>query len=64
MNGVHDMGGMENLGSIVPEADEPVFHHAWESRVHAMTVASPTRGNSDAGRHQREVDPRDRNTWR
>jgi nitrile hydratase len=51
------MGGMENLGRVAPEPDEPVFHHAWEGRVHAMTVASPTRGNIDAGRHQRELIP-------
>jgi len=57
VNGVHDMGGMANLGEIAPEADEPVFHHAWEGRVHAMTVASPTRTNIDAGRHQRELIP-------
>ena len=57
MNGVHDMGGMANLGALEPEIDEPVFHHAWEGRVHAMTVASPTRGNIDAGRHQRELIP-------
>ena len=57
MNGVHDMGGMENLGALALEADEPVFHHAWEGRVHAMSVASPTRGNIDAGRHQRELIP-------
>jgi nitrile hydratase len=57
VNGVHDMGGMANLGPIVPEPDEPVFHHAWEGRVHAMTVASPTRSNIDAGRHQRELIP-------
>jgi nitrile hydratase beta subunit len=57
VNGVHDMGGMANLGEVAPEADEPVFHHAWEGRVHAMTVASPTRGNIDAGRHQRELIP-------
>ena len=55
MNGVHDMGGMANLGALASEPDEPVFHHAWEGRVHAMTVASPTRGNIDAGRHQREL---------
>ncbi len=57
MNGVHDMGGLENLGSIAPEADEPVFHHAWEGRVHALSVASPTRRNIDEGRHQREKIP-------
>jgi nitrile hydratase beta subunit len=57
MNGVHDMGGMANLGPLAPETDEPVFHHAWEGRVHALSVASPTRTNIDAGRHQRELIP-------
>jgi nitrile hydratase beta subunit len=57
VNGVHDMGGMHGLGPIAPEADEPVFHHRWEGRVHAMTMASPTRSNIDAGRHQRELIP-------
>ncbi|HET6971304.1 MAG TPA: nitrile hydratase subunit beta [Phenylobacterium sp.] len=57
MNGVHDMGGMHGLGPVAPEANEPVFHHAWEGRVHAMTIASPTRGNIDEGRHQRELIP-------
>jgi nitrile hydratase len=59
VNGVHDMGGMTNMGPIAPEpeAEEPVFHHPWEGRVHAMSVASPTRANIDAGRHQRELIP-------
>ncbi len=33
MNGIHDMGGMDGLGPIEPEADEPVFHEPWEGRV-------------------------------
>lgn len=57
MNGVHDMGGMDNLGPVAPERDKPVFHHDWEARVHALVVASPTRGNIDEGRHQRELIP-------
>jgi nitrile hydratase len=57
MNGVHDMGGMQGLGEFVPEPEGPPFHAAWEARVHAMTVASPTRANIDAGRHQREKIP-------
>ena len=57
MNGVHDMGGMHGLGAVAPEADEPVFHHDWEARVHAMNLASPTRGNIDAGRHKLELIP-------
>lgn len=51
------MGGMHGLGPIAPEADAPVFHHRWEARVHALTIASPTRGNIDEGRHQRELIP-------
>jgi len=57
VNGVHDMGGMHGLGPIVAEPDEPPFHHRWEARVHAMTLASPTRSNIDAGRHRRELIP-------
>jgi nitrile hydratase beta subunit len=57
MNGVHDMGGMHGLGPVTPEPREPVFHATWEGRVHAMTMASPTRSNIDAGRHQRELIP-------
>lgn len=57
MNGVHDMGGMHGMGPVVPEPDEPVFHHDWEARVHALNLASPTRGNIDAGRHKLELIP-------
>ena len=57
MNGVHDLGGKEGHGPVVVEADEPVFHHDWERRTHALVIASPTRGNIDAGRHQREKIP-------
>jgi nitrile hydratase len=57
MNGVHDMGGMQGLGTILPESEGPPFHATWEGRVHAMTVASPTRANIDTGRHQREKIP-------
>ncbi|MGZ3378504.1 MAG: nitrile hydratase subunit beta [Phenylobacterium sp.] len=57
MNGVHDMGGMENLGPVTPEPEGAPFHEPWEARVHALSVASPTRSNIDAGRHQREKIP-------
>ena len=57
MNSVHDMGGMHGLGPISPLPAEPLFHHDWESRVLAMNIASPTRSNIDAGRHQRELIP-------
>jgi nitrile hydratase beta subunit len=57
VNGVHDMGGQHGLGAIVPEPESPPFHAGWEARTHAMVIASPTRGNIDAGRHQRERIP-------
>jgi nitrile hydratase len=57
VNGVHDMGGMDGMGPVAPAADDRAFHHTWEGRVHAMTLASPTRSNIDAGRHQRELIP-------
>ena len=57
MNGVHDMGGQRGLGAIVPEPEGNPFHAEWEARTHAMVIASPSRGNIDAGRHQREMIP-------
>jgi nitrile hydratase subunit beta len=57
VNGVHDMGGMHGFGPVEPEPEGTVFHHAWEARAHALNLASPTRANIDAGRHQRERIP-------
>jgi nitrile hydratase len=51
------MGGQHGLGAIVPEAEDSPFHAGWEARTHALVIASPTRGNIDAGRHQREKIP-------
>jgi nitrile hydratase subunit beta len=42
MNGIHDMGGMQGMGPIQYEKDEPVFHTDWEGLVVAMNAA--TRG--------------------
>ena len=39
MNGVHDLGGMQGMGPIPYEKDEPVFHEPWEGRVYAITRA-------------------------
>ncbi|MDO8433284.1 MAG: nitrile hydratase subunit beta [Candidatus Binatus sp.] len=36
MNGVHDMGGMDGFGPVLPEQNEPVFHADWERRVFAI----------------------------
>jgi nitrile hydratase len=58
MNGGHDLGGMHGLGPISaePEAEEPVFHHEWEKRVFALTLAAGALGqwSIDMGRHARE----------
>ena len=40
MNGVHDLGGMDGFGPVEIEADEPVFHHAWERVVFGLTAAT------------------------
>jgi nitrile hydratase len=59
MNGVHDMGGMHGMGAIVREENEPVFHHEWERRAFALTLAAAFLGewNIDMGRHSRERMP-------
>ena len=59
MNGVHDLGGMHGMGAILPESDEPVFHHRWEARIFALVRAMGAFGrwNIDASRHQRELIP-------
>ena len=59
MNGAHDLGGMHGMGPIAPEQSEPVFHHAWERRVFAMTLATGFLGkwNIDMSRSAREQMP-------
>ena len=37
MNSIHDMGGMDGMGPIEAEPNEPVFHEPWEGRVLALT---------------------------
>ena len=59
MNGVHDMGGMQDMGPVRPEKNEPVFHEPWEGRVFALNQALGAwrKWNIDASRHQRELIP-------
>ena len=40
MNGIHDMGGMQDMGPIRPEKNEPMFHAEWERRVFALYNSS------------------------
>jgi nitrile hydratase len=39
MNSVHDLGGMQGFGPIVPQKNEPVFHARWEGRLYAIRRA-------------------------
>jgi nitrile hydratase beta subunit len=59
MNGVHDMGGMQGMGPVQHEQNEPVFHSPWEGRMYAINRAIGAWGkwNIDAGRHEIELIP-------
>lgn len=59
MNGAHDMGGTHGFGPVLTEADEPAFHHDWESRAFALALATGSLGkwNLDQSRHARENTP-------
>ena len=59
MNGVHDMGGLQGFGPVAPEADEPLFHAAWERRALGLTLAMGATGqwNIDQSRAARESLP-------
>jgi len=58
-NSIHDMGGMHGFGPVEEEADEPVFHEKWESRVYAMNRAMGPLGlwTIDEGRAAQETLP-------
>jgi nitrile hydratase beta subunit len=55
MNGVHDMGGMQDMGPLRYEKNEPVFHAPWEARIFAIWWADDTPGY----RYQAEILPPD-----
>jgi nitrile hydratase subunit beta len=59
MNGPHDMGGAQSFGPVVPETDAHPFHHEWEKRALAITLAVGAFGlwNIDQSRHEREKLP-------
>jgi len=59
MNGIHDMGGMQDMGPIVHEKNEPVFHEPWEGRVYAIRRAMSAwlKWTTDHTRHEIELLP-------
>lgn len=56
MNTVHDMGGMDGFGPIEREADEPVFHAAWERRMFALSFGIAAAVGTDDDHFRREVE--------
>ena len=59
MNGVHDMGGQQNMGPVVYEKNEPVFHAPWEGRIYALNraIRALRRWSLDTDRHRLELMP-------
>jgi nitrile hydratase beta subunit len=61
MNGIHDVGGMDGLGPMVLEENEPVFHEPWEAKVRALSVLVNRKRHLyyiDESRHTTErIDP-------
>jgi len=57
MNSVHDMGGMQNMGAVRVEKNEPVFDAEWERRIFALDEAVDGDWPGGAGRYQKELIP-------
>lgn len=59
MNGIHDMGGLQDMGPVQHEKEEPVFHAAWEGRIYGIdkSLRALRMWNLDAWRHQIELLP-------
>ncbi|TMM17265.1 MAG: nitrile hydratase subunit beta [Actinobacteria bacterium] len=60
VDGVHDLGGMEDFGPVVVEPAEPVFHARWEGRVFGIGAILTVQGlaSTNTVRHAIErMDP-------
>jgi nitrile hydratase beta subunit len=59
MNGVHDLGGLQDMGPVQHEKQEPAFHAPWEGRIYGIDRSLRFIGkwNLDAWRHQIELLP-------
>lgn len=59
MRGAQDLGGLQSFGPVIEEDNEPLFHHEWERRVFALTLAMGGTGswNLDQSRSARETLP-------
>lgn len=56
MNGVHDMGGMHGMGSIMHDPNEPVFHEPWEGRAWGLLRAMAPWGRGRWGSTRYELE--------
>jgi len=67
MNGIHDMGGMDNLGALGIEQNEPVFHEPWEGRVYGLVMSWSSWGRWQEWGSFRyaleQIDPADYLSW-
>jgi nitrile hydratase len=62
MNGPHDLGGMQALGPVPREENEPVFHAVWEARTFGIKMMLLAGGviKGEDDRYARErMHPRD-----
>ena len=59
MNGVHDVGGLQDMGRVQHDKEEPVFHAPWEGRIYGIdrSLRFVGKWNLDAWRHQIELLP-------
>jgi nitrile hydratase beta subunit len=59
MNGVHDLGGLQDFGPVHAEPNEPAFHAPWEGRAFALNQAAGAwrQWSLDAWRHKIEALP-------
>ncbi|MDA1332365.1 MAG: nitrile hydratase subunit beta [Proteobacteria bacterium] len=66
MDSIHDLGGIEGFGPVIPEHDEPTFHYSWEGSVLGLQRAILYLGlwNIDVFRHaQEKIHPIEYLSW-
>jgi nitrile hydratase subunit beta len=59
VDGIHDLGGMEGMGTVAVEVDEPVFHHDWERRALGMTMCTFVAGLSNGSQFRHSIERMD-----
>ena len=58
MNGLQDLGGIQGLGPVPREENEPIFRAEWEKRVFALMVSTLGGGAFNAGEFRHAVNER------